>query len=260
MAFERQGGRPPTDVVSQDSLFGGRMVCRQHRSGYRFSIDSVLLAHFPLIKTHEHILDLGTGCGIIGLIFCYRHTEKSIRLTGIERQHELVELAQSNIEANNCAHCFSVIKGRLDEYRSLIEPESFSLVVANPPYYRQGTGRVSRDREKMAARHQQGDGLAEFVGAASYAVKNRGRTTFIYPAELAAELFSSFEAHRIAPKRMRLVYSYPESKNASLIILEGIKNGGAGLEALAPLYIYRHRNGPYSIQVQAMFEPQDSTL
>lgn len=243
--------------VSQDSLFDGRLICRQHRRGYRFSIDSVLLAHFSKIRKNEEILDLGTGCGIIGLIFCYRHAEQKISVTGLEVQPELADLARVNIAANGYDKNFSLIEGDLHDFRSLIKAESFSLVTANPPFYAKGTGRVSQNPEAMTARHQDEDSLSVFVESASFCVRNRGRIVFIYPAELLAELLICLRSHRISPKKMQCIYSYPEIKRSSLIIVEGIKNGGPGMEVLDPLYLYQYRNGPYTEIVQAMFQSQN---
>ena len=55
-------------AVTQDSLFNGRLTCMQHRAGYRFSVDSVILAHFITPEPKDTILDLGAGSGILSLI------------------------------------------------------------------------------------------------------------------------------------------------------------------------------------------------
>jgi len=240
--------------VTVDNLFDGRLICRQHRDGYRFSIDSVLLAHFPAVKKNERILDLGTGCGIIGLILCYRHAGQKLSVTGLELQPDLADLARINIYENGFENSFTLIEGNIQNLRALITPESFTMVIANPPFYGKGTGRVSHNPEAKTARHQDENSLALFVESASFSVKNRGRISFVYPAELAAELLFCFKTHRVTPKKMQFIYSYPGSKKASLVIVEGIKNGGTGMEVLDPLYIYQHRNGPYSEIVQAMFQ------
>ena len=70
--------------LTDDTLFNGRLVCRQHRNGYRFSLDAVLLAHFCQPASRDKVLDLGCGCGVIGLVLCYRHPE--VQVTGLELQ------------------------------------------------------------------------------------------------------------------------------------------------------------------------------
>ena len=68
-----------------DSLFEGQLSLYQCTPGYRFSIDSVLLAHFAKVSAGEKVLDLGTGCGVIGLIMLYRHCELDIQITGTRK-------------------------------------------------------------------------------------------------------------------------------------------------------------------------------
>ena len=51
-----------------DSFFNGRIKIMQHKNGYRFSIDAVILADYASKRPAKRVLDLGTGCGIIPLI------------------------------------------------------------------------------------------------------------------------------------------------------------------------------------------------
>ncbi len=241
--------------MQKDSLFDGKLVCYQHKSGYRFSIDSVLLAHFADVRKNEKILDLGTGCGVIGLILCYRHQAKKISLTGIEYQSDLADLALANIAENGFQKQFSVIREDLNRYRTVVKPESFSLVTANPPFYAQGSGRVNKNIEATAARHQGESGLVGFLEAAAFAVKNRGRVVLIYPAESISALISLLQGQRLIPKKIQFIYPYPESDNANLVIVEAMKNGGTSSSVFAPLYIYQFKNGPYTKQVESMFLP-----
>ena len=87
--------------LTNDTLFDGRLICRQYRQGYRFSVDAVLAAHFCRIQTDDHIFDLGCGCGVIGLIIAFRHQGEGVRVTGLEFQSDLVMLAHDNVLANN---------------------------------------------------------------------------------------------------------------------------------------------------------------
>lgn len=237
-----------------DSLFEGKLSLYQYTPGYRFSIDSVLLAHYAKISAGEKVLDLGTGCGVIGLILLYRHFELDIQLTGIERQAELAALARENIEINGYQDQFTLYNEDVADCRRYLQPESFSLVVANPPFYEPGAGRTSRDTQARVARQLDATGLDAFIEAASYSVKNRGRVVMIYPAERTPHLIRSMSQHRLEVKNMQFVYSYPDSRrSAQLVLVEGLKNGGEGAIVAAPWYIYKHKNGPYCDHIQEMF-------
>lgn len=236
-----------------DSLFDGRLICRQFSRGYRFSIDSVLLAHYPRIKKNERILDLGTGTGVVGLILCYRYQKLDISITGIELQKDLAALARQNIGLNTFENFFSIIEGDVLDCRSLLEPETFSLIISNPPFYPSGSGRMSAHPEALAARHQNEAGLTPFVDAAAFALQNRGRAVWINPAETVVELLQCLTDKQLTPKAIQFIYSFPEAESASLVIVEAIKNGGAGTKIEPPLNIFDCPGGDYTKAVQSMF-------
>jgi tRNA1(Val) A37 N6-methylase TrmN6 len=53
---------------SIDEFMDGRLKLIQSRTGYRFSIDAILLSQFVTIRRGDRVVDLGTGCGIIPLV------------------------------------------------------------------------------------------------------------------------------------------------------------------------------------------------
>ena len=141
--------------MTLNSLFGGHLDCYQYRDGYRFSIDSVLLSHFFIPRKDERILDLGSGCGVIGLLLLYRHAGKKIHLTGLEKQTDLVSIARKNILANGLHREFHIAEGDVADIKKVFTPESFSLVISNPPFFLKRSGRLSKNMEALTARHQQ---------------------------------------------------------------------------------------------------------
>ncbi len=168
---------------TKDSLFEGKLLCTQHKNGYRFSLDAVLLAHFISPRRGERLLDLGTGCGILPLVVLFRSGGEGISCAGIEIQSGLAELARKNFVENGYDSAASVIKGDIRRIRELVAGESFQQVMCNPPFYPAQSGRISKNREAAMARHQGNGGLVDFLRAARFALVNRGRASFISPAE-----------------------------------------------------------------------------
>jgi tRNA1Val (adenine37-N6)-methyltransferase len=238
-------------AISNDTLFDGRLICSQHRHGYRFSVDAVLIAHFCRPVNQGRVLDLGCGCGVIGLILAHRWPK--LQLTGLELQPALAQLARENVTANSFQDRFQVQEGDLCRINEHFRPESFDLVVSNPPYRKTGTGRINPKDECAIARHELTADMNALIRAAAFAVKNRGAVACIYPAERLATLTAAMMAQRLVPKRLQPVYSYPEDSRAGLIMLEAIKNGGEGLKLLPPLYIYQCKNRDYSPEISAMY-------
>ena len=239
------------ELLTRDTLFNGRLTCAQFKRGYRFSADAVLAAHFCRPGPDDRILDLGCGSGVIGLILAFRYP--GARVTGLEVQQELARLAEENVRTNRLEARVSVIHGSLREIDSLVAPESFDLVVSNPPYRPPGSGRLSPTDQRARARHEIDASLAEVVRAAAFAVKNRGRVVFVYPAARTMTLTAALKDARLEPKRLQPVYSYPDSREATLVLVEAVKNGGEKVQLLAPFYVYARQNGPYSEAMQNLY-------
>jgi tRNA1Val (adenine37-N6)-methyltransferase len=244
-------------AVSDDSLFTGRMVCRQPRQGYRFSVDSILLAHFSPVQAGDSVLDMGCGCGIVGLVLMFRWQKLLLKLVGFEIQPELAELARENGRLNGFDPKYTIVEGDLRNIKVHLQAESFAKVFCNPPFYTSRSGRENTDRQLLIARHQVCASTDQVMAAASFVVKNRGSVSVVFPADRLVELFGSMRTASLQPKRMQMVYSYPERlTTARLVLVEAMKNGGPGVTILPPFYIYQRKNGPYSDDMQRMYESQ----
>ena len=239
---------------SADTLFNGALICRQPRQGYRFSVDAVLLAHYSTPKRGARVLDLGCGCGVVALIMAYRHPHCGI--WAVEYQPELADLARANVIANGLQARVRIVEADLRDLKGRIAPESFELVVCNPPYFSRGSGRISPDRQTALARHDLSASLADFVTAAAYAVKNRGKAAFIFPASSQARVQQQLLAKRLVPKRLQLVYSHPAAPGAALLLVEVVKNGGDGCQVLPPFYLYSQRGGAYSPALRELYREE----
>lgn len=249
----------PLDTTRQltyDTLFDGALICRQYRNGYRFSVDAVLVAHFCRISGPCTVLDLGCGSGVIGLILAFLHPQ--IMIQGLDIQDDFVALAKDNICNNKLGHRFEVTLGDARHIGESLAPESFDLVVCNPPYRKCGSGRVSHGCQAAIARHELKADLGDMLAAAAFCVKNRGAVVFVYPAVRFAHLAAGLAEKKLALKRLQPVYSYPDDSRARLVLIEAVKNGGEECRILPPLYIYSSRDGAYSPEMERMYDAEES--
>lgn len=247
-----------TEVIvswTEDSLFAGELVCRQHRTGYRFSIDAILAAHFCHPEQGCRLLDLGTGSGIISLILRYRFAAEIVQITALEIQPQLAELAATNFRLNGFSNCVGLL-GDVRQISRLLPAESFDQVVCNPPFFLPGCGRMTLDEESCQARHQLTADLNDFITAAAYAVKNGGQVVLIYPAEQLAELIVQLKAARLAPKELQFIYNYPGADRdcAQRVLVRCRKNGRQGVKILTPFYVYTDKNGPLSEAMSSLYK------
>lgn len=232
-----------------DDILGGRLKILQKKRGYRFSIDSLLLAHFVRLKRGDSVVDLGTGSGILLLILSQRF--RCGRLVGVEIQEELADMARRSAEMNNLKGKIKIISGDIRKIKTFLNPQSFDVAIFNPPYRKLNTGRINPDRGKAVARHEIRGKLEDFLLAARYTVKGSGYVYTIYPATRMAELFSRMRDCGIAPGRIRIVHSR-RSSAGEFLLMEGRKGGGDGIKVLPPLFIYEEDEG-YTEEIKSAF-------
>jgi len=220
---------------SMDELraYGLRMI--QPRHGYRFSLDPLLLCRFAAIGSGEEGIDLGTGCGVIPLILA--RSAPGTRLTGVESQRELAQLAQRNVSLNGLDGRVSIRHVDVLDVRGLFTASSFDLVVANPPYRKKGTGRISPKPGRDTARHESTATLSDFLAAARLLVKPTGRVCFIYHPSRLAEFLAEATALNLCVTRLRMVHGGPAAE-ARMFLVELLKGKKAELRILAPLFTH----------------------
>ncbi|MBQ4133559.1 MAG: methyltransferase [Desulfovibrionaceae bacterium] len=210
----------------------------QPEGSFRFSMDALLLAAFARLPQNGRLLDLGCGCGIIGLALLLAHpTGKAV---GIDISPQLIECARQNaallgLEARFNAHCHD-LRTPLNAER-LPGPEQFDLITANPPFRRTNQGNMPQHELRQAALFETAGGLPDFVKAASFFLKNRGSFCCIWSSERLAELICTLKKHRLEPKELLPVQARP-GRECGLTLLRAMKNGGPGLKLAPPLQIY----------------------
>jgi len=242
----------PARELTNDNLFAGRLSCRQHRHGYRFSVDAVLLAHFFTPQSAEQIIDLGCGCGVVSLIIAYRHP--GLQLTGLELQPQLAALARRNVAENGLAERIALVEGDLRKIDEFFMPEQFQRVVCNPPFYRSAAARLNDNPERRLARHEVTAELTEVVAAASRLLAKGGWVDLVYPVERADDLLASLRGAGLEPQRLQMVYGYPGAAG-KLVLVEAVKGGGEELEMLPPFYICREAGGEYTAEMARCYAP-----
>ncbi len=234
-----------------DTFFNGKIKITQYRTGYRFSIDSVLLAYFADPQAGDKVLDLGTGCGIIPLIMAHRVPDLAI--CGVEVQVELAELAVSNVRQNQLDHQISVLCTDLKLLELSATAGPVDLVVCNPPFRKKGSGRINPNAQRAIARHEIKVGLSDIVNTSYRMLRTGGRLAFIYTAGRLTDVLNLMRAGGIEPKRIRMIHSRQDT-NATLVLVEGLKGGRPDIKILPPMIIY-DRSNEYTNEVETMFRP-----
>jgi len=221
--------------VTRDELKRFGLTLLQPKQGYRFSLDPLLLCDFANASQETSIVDLGTGCGVMALVLA--RMAAAAHITAFEQDDAAASLARQNVGLNGLAERVTVLHDDVLQVRRHLPVSSCDLVVSNPPYRKQGRGRLNPHPGKLAARHETTAGLADFLAAAKYLVKPSGRICMVHHPDRLAELMVEAAAQKLAILRLRMVHGLPAAP-AKVFLVELTKGRtSANLQILPPLLV-----------------------
>ena len=236
----------------KDTFLDGRIQVCQEQSGYRFSLDAVILAYYARPHKNRRVLDLGTGCGIVSLIMVFRYPD--ITVYGVEIQSRLAAIAEKNVSLNRMTNRIRVLGMDMKDLSQNETGGPVDLIVTNPPYRSDHSGRKNPDRQRAMARHEIKITLDGVVAVARRMLKTRGKFQVIISAERLIDLISLMRQSSIEPKRVRMIHS-KRGLNAKMVWIEGVMAAKRGVTVQPPLYVYQS-DGTYTRRVERMFLPQ----
>jgi len=238
-------------TMTHDSISlrnAGIVSIAQPKKGFRFTLDSLLLADFCRIKPHDRILEPGAGTGIISILLARKFP--GARFVADEVEPQAFNLLCQNIKYNGLVDAITPLDRDIEHLCRSIAQDSFDVLIANPPYMKQGTGKTSPSPERHTARQDQTASLPCWLDLQAL-LKNKGRYFLVFPAHRSAELMSLLRERGLEPKRLRWVHPFAD-KAASLMLIEAIKTSGVGLDVLPPLVVHE-KSGGYTKEMQEIY-------
>lgn len=230
-----------------DLMKSGRKII-QSADEFCFSMDSVLLAHFPKLKRKYRVLDLGTGTGVIPLLI----VDEAAKVEAIELNSTMAEIAKRNVELNNLTDKISVVEGDYRNLRDYFKNESFDLVLANPPYRAIGSGAANSIEGIATARHEFTATLEDVVTAARFALKYHGIFCMIHITERLCEIVDVLHRHQFEMKRLRLIQ--PKLKKPpNLMLIEAMVGGSPGSLKIETPLIVHNDDGSYTEEIKCIY-------
>ena len=161
---------------------------------FPLSTDTMALAHFARLPKNARVLDLGSGCGTLGLLLCGRDPGCSV--TGVEIDPVSHEGAMANIARNGLG---SRMESLCADLRQLpLSPGSFDVCLSNPPYFSGGPA----SRESANARREDLCSLEELIRTAAKAVKYGGDFFLVHKPERLGQICALGGKYGLEAKRL----------------------------------------------------------
>ncbi|NQW63048.1 MAG: methyltransferase [Deltaproteobacteria bacterium] len=223
---------PEDQERTDDAMYRGGVRILQHRRGYRFSFDAVLLAHEVARLRPRRGAEFGAGSGVVSL--CLATMLPEYRGKAFEIQPSLAQLARENAVRNGMSERIEVVEG--DVRRLPQEVDAPEVVFMNPPYFGAREGTPSPNMERALARHQANGSLVELLQAAKHLVAG-GAVVFVYPGAREEMAVAAIAAAGLGSASVRRVVA-SEGAAPAFVVLTAREHGAAGLRLLEPVVLH----------------------
>ena len=232
-----------------DDLQRNNLKIIQNEEKFCFGMDAVLLSGFAKVKPGEKGLDMGTGTGIIPILFSAK-TEVG-QLTALEIQEESADMARRSVAMNGLEEKINVVTGDIKEASAIFGKATFEVVTCNPPYMNDMHGLKNPELPKAIARHEVLCSLEDVVREAAAVLKPNGRFYMVHRPFRLAEIFAVCQKYKLEPKAMRLVHPFVD-KEPNMVLLECLKGGKSMIKIAPPLIVYKEP-GVYTDEIYEVY-------
>lgn len=217
----------------------------QKKSGFRFTVDSILLVNFLKLKKNIILLDIGTGTGIMPLLLSRKEELNSIIAVEIEK--DIAEMFDRTLKTNDLEEKIKLYNADIKEFNH----EAFDFIISNPPYMKLNEGYVSPHDYRAGARHEVNLNLKDLLTNGKRLLKNGGSLNLIYRTNRFMEVLEEAKNINLNPKRIRFIYSKP-NQNSDLFMIEMIKGFKCTCVVEEPLHIY-DKNNEYTEELKKYY-------
>jgi tRNA1Val (adenine37-N6)-methyltransferase len=153
----------------------------QEHCGMKVGTDSILLGAWTDGIKAQHILDIGTGTGLIALMLAQR---SQAQIDAIEIDRDAYQQALSNIAQSPWSHRITVHHRSIQNYDTAAV---YNLIVSNPPFFENTS--PSDNLARNTARQSDQLTMVDILQATQRLLQDSGKLAIIYPI-LQAQQFS----------------------------------------------------------------------
>lgn len=197
----------------------------------RINTDGVLIAAIATHEDPKHLLDIGTGTGVIALMLAQRFPDAFV--DAVEIDQSAAEAAYDNFENSPFDVRLNLFPGDFAHFDSEFK---YDLVVSNPPYFVNDL--KSPEQRKSIARHADEDFFERMARKVASLLSADGVFWVILPVKQAEELIYKSVLFGLFPSRIIHVYSDEDKPEFRQIVCFSFADQGRKEE---DFYIYASR-------------------
>ena len=188
-----------------------RFAVEQDRCAMKVGTDGVLLGAWAQVPENAHILDIGTGTGLVALMLAQRYPAANV--LAVEIEPEAATQAAENVENSPFSERIKVLCA---DARTLSDNEKFDCIVCNPPYFDETL--KSPDSARATARHNDTLTLQDLLQTSAKLLKTNGSLQLILPTATAKRLIDLAKTDAFALERATHIFPTPQSSEKRTLL------------------------------------------
>lgn len=193
---------------------------------------SFLLAEFVMKQTRREDRCIELGCGAGAVLFELARSGKFKVLYGVDKNHEALAFAKRLFQKANIE--VDLFEMDVTKVKNILKAESFDIVVMNPPYHLKGQPNIDLKRKEVKTGTP--ETVKSFIEAATYLVRNKGKLFMAVKPFVFVDFLELMLERKLEPKAIQPVYG-KKDREAFLLLVKSIKNGGRELHMLPPIVL-----------------------
>lgn len=204
------------------------MLLYQPDSGYCYNSDSLLLYDFVnAFKPKGKVLDVGAGCGIVGLLVA--RDNPKVELEAVEKQKSFIHFSKTNARVNKIPY-----KLYETDFLELDEKQKYDYIISNPPFYPSGVQK-SQNEMLFNARYNVNLPLEKFFKKVSRLLRPQSHFIFCYDATQFGVVCAALDSVKMRVVDVQFVH--PKIDRSASLVLVHARNGSKSMAKIWPPFI-----------------------
>jgi len=204
-----------------------RFRISQGQAVMKVSTEACILGAYCWQEKPTNILDIGTGTGLLAMMLHQKYPDATI--TALEIAEKAFLQAQTNVSENNFSGKIKVAHQSVQEFATITN-EKFSLIVSNPPFYKNHL--LSENQNRNLALHQQTLSLEQLAQCIGKLLATNGSAYILLPAYPMQQFLLFCKTKNLFLNKILEIYHSPKHKLFRYIAAVGFVSTEPQIEKL----------------------------
>lgn len=216
------------NVIKNDLFDYNNRYIYQPSEGFKFSLDSVLLAEFVSgTKPKDTIVDICSGLAPVSLVLS---TKIDNKIFCIEIQKNIADISKKSIELNKLDNQIEIINDDLKNIGLHFKTKSIDIITCNPPYFKiEDSSLVNEIEQEKFSRHEFLIKLEDIFEVSSKVLNDNGVLYMVHRPQRLDEIIILANKYNLKVKEIVNVQTDLKG-TVKTILVKCVKNSKYGLK------------------------------